>query len=285
MDRLPATVSGAHVVGARPVTGGYTHNLRRVLTLDDGRTVFMKRAVDQETADWLRTEWSVYQALAGAPFLAAVVAWEEGPLPTLVLEDLSAATWPPPWSFRQIDALLATLASVHQARGPTGVPKLRSHEGRPGAGWDRVQERPEELLGLGLCSAAWLERALPVFASAAAAADVEGDALLHCDVRSDNVCFDGARVRLIDWNLVVRGNPLVDVAFWLPSLSAEGGPRPNVIAPEIPAGLAAFVAGFFAGEAGQPVIPHAPRVRRVQLDQLRVALPWAARSCGLPPPE
>ena len=93
----------------------------------------MKRAVDQETADWLRMEWSVYQALAGAPFLAAVVAWEDGPLPTLVLEDLSAATWPPPWSVRQIDALLATLASVHQSRGPTGVPKLRGHEGRSGA--------------------------------------------------------------------------------------------------------------------------------------------------------
>ena len=124
-----------------------------------------------------------------------------------------------------------------------------------------------------------------MMASAADDADVEGDAFLHFDVRSDNVCFDGARVWLVDWNLVVLGNPLVDVAFWLPSLAAEGGPQPDVIAPEIPAGLAAFVAGFFAAQAGQPVIPHAPRVRSVQLDQLRIALPWAARSCGLPPPE
>jgi len=156
VDWPPATVIGAQVVGARAVTGGYTHNLRRVLTLDDGRTVFMKRAVDQETAEWLRMEWSVYQALGPAPFLAAVVAWEDEPLPTLVLEDLSAATWPPPWTAIQIDALLATLASIHEALGP---------------------------------------------------------------------------------------------------------------------------------QAGQPVIPHAPRVRSVQLDQLRIALPWAARSCGLPPPE
>jgi hypothetical protein len=48
--------------------------------------------------------------------------------------------------------------------------------------------------------------------------------------------------------------------------------------------LAAVVAGFFAARAGMPDIPKAPRVRGVQLAQLAVALPWAARSCGFAAP-
>ena len=48
--------------------------------------------------------------------------------------------------------------------------------------------------------------------------------------------------------------------------------------------LVSLVTGYFAARAGLPVIPHAPLVREVQLTQLRVALPWAARALGLPPP-
>ncbi|MGH9018457.1 MAG: aminoglycoside phosphotransferase family protein, partial [Acidimicrobiales bacterium] len=85
-------------------------------------------------------------------------------------------------------------------------------------------------------------------------------------------------------NRACVGNPHVDVAFWLPSLTLEGGPRPDVVAPSCPAALAALVAGYFAARAGQPVIPHAPHVRTIQRRQLETALPWAARLLDLPPP-
>ncbi|HEY3235528.1 MAG TPA: hypothetical protein VGJ84_12495, partial [Polyangiaceae bacterium] len=49
--------------------------------------------------------------------------------------------------------------------------------------------------------------------------------------------------------------------------------------------FAAIVSGFFAARAGLPMIPDAPRVRWIQLEQLRIALPWVARVLGLPPPD
>ena len=119
---------------------------------------------------------------------------------------------------------------------------------------------------------------------AADACRLDGDQLLHLDVRSDNICFraDGSAV-LVDWNLAVVGNARLDVAFWLPTLVAEGGPTPETILPD--AGLeSAFVSGFFAARAGQPPIPGAPAIRPLQLEQLRHALPWACRALGLPPP-
>ena len=46
-----------------------------------------------------------------------------------------------------------------------------------------------------------------------------------------------------------------DIAFWLPSLPAEGGPAPEEILPA--AGpLAAGISGFFAERGGKPPIPR-----------------------------
>jgi len=68
--------------------------------------------------------------------------------------------------------------------------------------------------------------------------------------------------------------------FWLRSLAAEGGPLPGAVLPDAP-NEAAVVAGFFAARAGLPVIPAAPRVRAIQLQQLRPALAWACGELGL----
>jgi aminoglycoside phosphotransferase (APT) family kinase protein len=111
---------------------------------------------------------------------------------------------------------------------------------------------------------------------------LHGEALTHCDVRSDNLCFLGDRVVLVDWNLTRQGHPSADLASWLPSLETEGGPAPETILPQ-GAPFAALLSGYFASRAGRPIIPDAPLVRKVQLEQLHSALPWAVRALGLPP--
>ena len=116
-------------------------------------------------------------------------------------------------------------------------------------GWSLVAADPAPFLGLGLVTGAWLEAALPALIEAQAPQELAGTALLHLDVRSDNLCFAGDRTLLVDWNHVSRGNPMFDVAAWLPSLALEGGPEPDVLRPEagvFAAALAVFLAVFFA---------------------------------------
>jgi aminoglycoside phosphotransferase (APT) family kinase protein len=149
--------------------------------------------------------------------------------------------------------------------------------------WDRVASDPRPFLTLGLCSAAWLEHAVPVLSAAAWAAPIRGSALLHLDIRSDNLCFRDGRAVIIDWDGPMVGNPDVDIAVWLPSLASEGGPQPEVILPAAPE-LAAWTAGYFCARAGLEPIPEAPHVRPLQLAQARTSLPWAARALGLPVP-
>lgn len=274
---------GQGLTGWRPVSGGYSTAQRWIVTCADGTSAFVKHATDELTATWLRQEYRVYSTIR-APFLPALHAWDDdGDTPVLVLEDLSAGTWQAPWTSARIARVLDTLQQVAATTPPAALPDLENQ--RPMfTGWAHVAGAPEDFLGLRLCSAAWLSRAVERLRVAEAEAPLAGDDLLHFDVRSDNLCFVGDRVVLVDWNWACRGNRAVDVASWLPSLHMEGGPPPEAILPRAP-GLAAAISGYFAARAGRHAETAQVRaVRALQLAQLRVALPWAVRALALPAP-
>jgi Phosphotransferase enzyme family len=203
-----------------------------------------------------------------------------------VLEDLSDAVWPPPWSPELVDGVLATLEQVAAARPPAGLPRLETLREVLASGWRTIAHDAAPFLSIGLCSRDWLGRVLPALIAASDAAVLEGDALVHVDVRSDNLCVRGGRTILVDWNQAAVGNPLFDVVEWLPSLALEGGPSPGqILAPPEGVELASLLAGFWACRAGLPPPPTAPLVRELQRGQVEVLLPWLAESLVLPPPD
>jgi hypothetical protein len=265
------------------VSGGYTNAGRWRVRFADGGSVFVKAATGEDTADWLRAEHRMYAHLGPRPFLPALLGWDGGgeaaAFPILVLEDLGAAHWPPPWDDRRVRAVLDALAMVRAAL-PFAPPELPSLEAMRGdfACWRDVAGAPEPFLALGLCTPRWLDEALPTLIAAEDAARLDGDDLLHRDVRSDNLCFrpESGAALLVDWNWACRGNGRLDITGWLPSLHAEGGPLPETVLPDEPE-LATLLAGFWASRAGKPDPRPGSRVRQVQRQQLRVALPWAAR--------
>jgi Phosphotransferase enzyme family len=277
----------AEPAGWSPVTsGGHTPARRWIVRLDDGQSVFAKVATDELTASWLRDEHVVYQHLKGAPYMPGYVGYhDDGEHPVLAIEDLSAATWPPPWQDGDIASLLSSLDEMWGAAPPPDTASAADDAREISGGWDEIARDPNAFLGLGLCSEAWLSEHLGALRAADDQHAFAGEALLHLDVRSDNVCFrpDG-RAALVDWNLIAVGNPQVDVVFWLPSLEAEGGPAPETVLRDADPRLVSTCAGFFCARAARPPIPTAPTVREVQLVQARTALPWAARVLGLPAP-
>ncbi|HEY7833863.1 MAG TPA: phosphotransferase, partial [Ktedonobacterales bacterium] len=235
----------------------------------------------------LRDEWRVYGQVR-APFLPRVLGWDDGQRtgdpPLLVLEDLSGAFWPPPWTAERVGLVRVALAQVAATPPPPGLPEMEAFREEL-TGWVRVAADPAPFLALGLCAPAWLAAALPTLLRAEAAVVLAGEGLAHLDVRSDNICFvadggGGERAVLVDWNWACRGNPRVDVAAWLPSLRAEGGPAPEAVLPGEPE-LAACMSGFFASRAG---LPGSASLRALQRRQLETALPWASLALGLPPP-
>jgi hypothetical protein len=282
-----ARALGAEPVAWRPASrGGQTAASRWFATLPDGGPAFVKIAHTLDTAAWIRDEHLFYAQHRGLPFLPRMLGWDDdGERPALVLEDLSDAIWPPPWDRSLVDAVLACLQEVAGTTPSAEIPPvLASQFDRDG--WLEVERDPEPFLRLGLCEVAWLETHLATLIEASQDAPIEGDSLLHMDVRSDNLCIRGGRAILVDWNLACLGEPRFEIAAWLPSLHAEGGPAPEEIvdpAPDMTA-FAALLAGYFASHAGRGPIPEAPHVRPLQLMQARTAIPWAARALRLPEP-
>ena len=272
-----------HPVTWRRAQGGYTPAERWLVDFTDGSSCFVKAGVTPYTADALRAENNLIYSRLAAPFLPRLLAWEDDDVPLLVLEDLSAAHWPPPWTRDQVDAVLRTLDAIHNVSLP-GLPGATVEGILESGTWATVTTDPTDFLRLGLCSETWLSKAAPALIQAARQGEAAcaGESLCHADVRSDNICIAGDRVMFVDWNFASKGNGEIDVAAWLPSLQAEGGPPPDEILADA-AHWAALMSGYFAARAGLPAIPNAPRVRAVQLAQLRTALPWAQRALGLPP--
>jgi hypothetical protein len=273
---------GRTLAAVRTVTGGYSAALRVVVHWREGGGAFVKCGTDADTAAWLRAEHAIYSR-GRAPFVPELLGWEDdGVSPWLAIEDLSSASWPPPWSNTRIDAVLATLSDV----AATPALDLASYEmfREEISNWSKVAADPQRFLSLRLTTKSWLDHALPTLLEAEGRAVLDGDAFLHNDVRSDNLCFAGERVLLVDWNWASRGNPKVDVAAWLPSLAMEGGPAPEAILPHEPE-LASFIAGFYAAHAGLPPPRGARAIRELQLALLRESLAWASRALDLAKPD
>ncbi len=277
-------VVGARVLDLQYVQGrGYTHAGRHRAFLDDGRTVFVKSAVDELSAGWLRVEIAVYTSIRGSFLPEFHGSAEQDGLPLLVLEDLGEAHWPPPWRVGDVEAVKSALAEIAAATPPARLERVP--RGTLAFEWREVERDPEPFLSLGVCTRAWLDANLARLREAAERAPFEGSALLHLDVRSDNIALRDGRAVLVDWNWACTGNALLDTVAWAPSLQVEGGPPPeDVVDAEGVPELAAALAGFFAARAGLAPPATAPRVRIVQREQLAVALPWAARALGLPAP-
>lgn len=272
-------ITGAKPTSWRHIDRGYTVAERWVMSLDNGGSVFVKVATNDNTTGWLRDEAKVYQSIRG-DFLPKFIGWDDGEFPLLILEDLSAGTWSWEWSQEYIQRVLNTLDKVANTQLPQDFPELTRMSEKL-TGWREVAEDPSGFLELGLVSADWLQRALPTLIQAESAVKLEGNSLVHFDVRSDNICFYGDRMLLIDWNWAMRGNPKVDLISWLPSLHAEGGPPPWEITLDEPE-LIAATAGYYAAHAPRPIHKQGEAVRQLHLRLLKSALPWATRALNLP---
>jgi hypothetical protein len=270
------------VVGSRPVRyeargGGYSTADRFTVTLADGGRVFAKSSDEESLAAWIRREHEVYAALQGHAFMPELVGFDDdGTRPVLVTEDLSDAEWVPRWDEARVQAVLDASAELAAAPVPPNTRDVRETFADLWGRWQIVERDPAPFLSLGLRDERWLARTLPQLLDAAERAPVAGGDVCHLDLRSDNMCFRGERLVLVDWNWTSLANSTADVAAWLPSLHVEGGPPPWEVLGGV-GEIAAWLAGVWAAVAGTPPPPTAPEVRAVQRAQLAVALDWVDR--------
>ena len=258
--------------------GGYTRSRTWRVSTRDG-AVFVKEAEDEGSLHMLRREALVYREVRGS-FLPTFVGFaDSGEKALLAIEFLDDASWPPPYP-DDVSPLFASLEQMAATAPPADLPSRQPSASQ----WAAIAADPEPLLSLGLCSRQWLEESLPSLVSAESSADFQGDALVHNDVYSGNVCFTPRGALLIDWGAAIRGSASIDVAFALLSLRAEGAKVPALDFPDEPA-YAAWIAGLFGLGAVAPLPEWAEpgsTLREDMAADLAHALRWAAEQLELP---
>jgi hypothetical protein len=308
-----AEIVGEPIARGEIAWGGYGPTASFILTAASGATHFCKGTHPGNTPEGhqavLRECVNLRRFLELARFGAALhgLVEDEG-WHLAVLDAVVRAQAVPPWTPGTVAQAIALIAAFHAAtpaHAEDALKDLRVSDllGRS-RNWHSLRERASRDGFVALfadkdAAQAWLDSHLDdLVARAAHVADCGGPhGWIHADIRSDNLIFAaGGRVVLVDWPVLSFGPQLLDIAFFLPSLEGEGGPRcadglklyedaADVrFAADDVALAAASVAGFFAARAGEPQIAALPRLRGVQKLQLFPALDWMCDALGIPKP-
>lgn len=305
-----AEALGAQVIRAMRVWGGYGPTPTFRLVLADGRHAFFKGTF-QESNEFARNallyEERIYRelrALLGTWMPQLYAAFHHDDWHVLILEDLGPKSVPP-WTSGRTRAITSALAAFHQSSTGVELP-----DWLPGAeeelakeSWTRTREDSQGFRHIATLSGEeshdallWWQMISPMIEQLLAqpALKAEPYALLHGDVRSDNLRFIRERLYLFDWPSITVGRPELDITAFAQSVTVEGGPSPEQVmtwyaekfpvrSDAIDCALAWWLT-YFADRAWRPDIPGLPRLRRFQSQQLGILALWAARRWSLPSP-
>ena len=286
---------GGRVVSAVSSSRGFSPGVAARLTASNGRRVFVKAVGPEPNLDspaMHRREAEVVAALPpSVPAPRLLWSHDEDGWIVLGFEYVEGRTPADPWRPDELDRVLDALTDLSEVLtpsplAPASVGDVGGWSVVAGRHWERLaRERPARLDGW---SARHLDRLAELEAGAPVAA--AGETLLHLDLRADNLLLAPDRVVVVDWPHARVGAPWVDLLFFAPSVTMQGGPRPEELLERHPearradegaiTAVVAAIAGFFVGEGLKPAPPGLPTLRDFQLAQGAVARDWLARRAG-----
>lgn len=283
---------GARVAEAVTQPQGFSPGLAARLRLEDGRRVFLK-AVSQEanpdTPEIHRREARILTALpATAPIARLLWSYDEMGWVALCLEDVDGRHPGEPWTDSDLNRVITAVEKMSRDLTPSPIQvedTVPAFFRRIVNGWRMAMERGETRLdawALGnLARLAELEGRAP--------GAVDGDALVHCDVRADNLLITGDRVYVLDWPWARIGAAWVELVAMAPSVTMQGGPacedllgRLDLrgVSREAIDAVICSLAGYFVVRALEPPPQGIPTVRAFQAAQGRVAIAWLRERTG-----
>ena len=300
-SQLPPDVRaaiGERVGEPREVTvvgGGFTAGFAAVLRTSSDR-VFVKAApAGSDIGGWYAREAEIVRALPpAAPTPRLRWADELAGHVVLCFDAVDGRMPELGWSAPDLTAALAALDAAAQvlADPPPGLAELVPAtllEVDPFDGWRRLHAGESELPAFATQLAPRLEE-LAAWEARIAELCAGTTAMMHCDVRLDNVLIDGDGVAWIcDWNFVCRGPAWLDAVALLLS-AIPGGHDVDALfhglacvkgapADAVDVGLAAL-SGFYVFGAARPEVDTSPHLRRHQRFYFDLAAAWLSRRHG-----
>lgn len=236
---------GAPVRRASRIWGGYAPTPTYRLTLEDGRHAFFKgtyQASNKFAKNALLHEERVYREL-GVVLARWMPQWyatlHHEDWHGLLLEDLGPKSVPP-WTPGKARAITHALAAVHHSSFGSQTPAWlsRPEERLAQENWTRTVQESLEFQKIATLAGdeapqalAWFEKVSPTIEYLLKQSTLrEGPyAILHGDLRSDNLRLTHRQLYLFDWPAIAVGRPEWDIVAFAQSVTVEGGPSPEQV--------------------------------------------------------
>jgi aminoglycoside phosphotransferase (APT) family kinase protein len=239
----------------------------------------------------LRREMDVTRRLpASVPAPRLLHAMDDGDWVVGIFEYVDGRPPCNPWRADELAVVcdaLAQLASIPTSRAVAQLARAEIVLAPTFGRWEAVAETPPRDLD------GWVRAHLAdlVALEAGWRDAVRGDALVHLDVRSDNVLLTPTGAVFVDWPHACIGAPGLDLLLMLPSVALEGGGEPEAVlartAPALGAldrvaidAVVAALAGYFVHQSAMPDPPGLPTVRGFQRAQAEATLRWIRTRLG-----
>jgi hypothetical protein len=292
-------------LGAEPASwttavGGFSPGIAARVIAADGRRAFVK-AVDSsanpDTPTLFRNEAAALRLLGSAPGAAEVLApllgvYDDGDWVALMLADVEGATPALPFIPDEVAVVGTGLERLAEflttVRIDAELPRLGSG-GSLITGWRRVADGSADDPRLD----PWIRAHLDLLLELAEHADtaLRGDALLHFDIRSDNLLLTpdpraaaGRRAVFVDWAWLRRGAVWCDAALFGYLATSPTAVPPelfvasSVLLREVPprdlSSLVAVVTSSMTAGSLKPPSPGLPGIRDWQAGMAADGLSW-----------
>lgn len=216
---------GGEVASVADCVGGMSPGPATRVRSASGATAFVKTCgpeLNPITPELLRDEARILAALPTHPNLPLLLdVYDDGDWVALLIEDLPGVVPDVPWSadnLRRASEVLSEVRPVLDEVASDWVPLATESAPIFTDGWKLLADRLDQVDPWWAMHhdqlAAYAERAVSV---------IDGDALLHWDVRADNLIFGADRDVLIDWGQVRRGADWMDHALLAMDCAMSGG--------------------------------------------------------------
>ena len=263
--------------------GGFTPGVASTVAGESGARFFVK-AIARHTSEvagaYLR-EAQIAATLPPQTPSPRLLWWhDDGTWIVMLFEHVDGRTP----GITDLDVVMTAVATLGQTPGPPGLPRLIDEFAEDftgwrdiagAASWPAITSAYPELTGASIDMLATREKR---WTDAA-----DGTALVHGDLRLDNMILTADGVRIVDWPNACTGAGWVDLVLMTPSLAIHGvdveqlldeHPLTRVADGEDLDTLLIAAAGYFVSRSLLPPPPAAPAVRDFQRAQAKALLAW-----------
>ena len=286
---------GSDVEEAVTQEGGYSPGAAVRVRTANGRRAFVKALSEDRHSPSLalyRNEAEVMPHLPeDLPVPRLLDVYDDGSWVALVYEDIEGRHPEIPWSSADMDRVAGAISDLGSALDPSPWTAARRFEvvnAGVMAAWRAFSDSPPGDLD------AVVIRMLDRLAAEAVdlAEVVRGEALMHNDIRSDNILLTpGGRVVFTDWGMPCRGSVWQDLMMFAFPAAAEGA-DPDLLVRTHPltrdvakANIDIVVAAGYAAYrmlAERPVDPSVPDGNSYHVACAKASLRWLERRAASP---